>query len=191
MMRSLQATYIRNTILYPLRTTTKISVHDIPSNFIYTNPTIAALANFLQGIISGKGVDKDAERAARIAHMENMLNKYSAEFKKPQWTSSQAGSTWSGETVLITGTTGRLGSHLLSQVLQKPEVVRVYALNRGAPRESAKVHERQAEAFKMWDLDQSLLASKVSFHTADLTLPYFGIDEATFVEVSRLPETLL
>ncbi len=187
----MQATYIRNTILYALRTTTKISVHDIPSNFVYTNPTIATLANFLMGIISGKGVEKDAECAARIAQMENMLNKYSAEFKKPQWTSSQAESTRTGETMLITGTTGRLGSHLLSQMLHNPEVVRVYALNRGAPGDSAKVQERQAEAFKMWGLDESLLASKVSFHTADLTLPYFGLDEATFVEVSRLPVTLL
>ncbi|KAI0718411.1 acetyl-CoA synthetase-like protein [Cerioporus squamosus] len=188
---SLQATYIRNTILNALRTTTKISVHDIPSNFVYTNPTIAALANFLQGIISGKGVDKDAERAVRIAQMENTLNKYSAEFKRPQWTSSQAGSTRSGETVLITGTTGRLGSHLLSQMLQKPEVVRVYALNRGAPGHAAKVQERQAEAFKTWGLDESLLASKVSFHTADLTLPYFDLDEATFVEMRESVTAIL
>ncbi|TFK78258.1 hypothetical protein K466DRAFT_507571 [Polyporus arcularius HHB13444] len=68
-------------------------------------------------------------------------------------------------------------------MLQNHEVVRVYALNRGAPGDFAKVRERQAEAFKMWGLDESLLASKVSFHTADLTLPYFGLDEATFVEM--------
>ncbi|KAI0685536.1 acetyl-CoA synthetase-like protein [Cerioporus squamosus] len=181
---SLQATYIRNTILHALKTTTKLSIHDIPLNFVYTNPTIAALATFLQGVLSGKGVDKEAERAARIAQMETLLNKYSAEFKKPQWTSSQAGSTSSAETVLITGTTGRLGSHLLSHLLQNPEVVRVYALNRGSPGDSAKVQERQTAAFKMWGLNETMLASKVSFHTADLSLPYFGLDEATFMRGS-------
>ncbi|RPD70255.1 acetyl-CoA synthetase-like protein [Lentinus tigrinus ALCF2SS1-7] len=180
---SLQATYIRNTILHALRTTTKLSIHDVPLNFVYTNPTISALATYVQRILSGRGVDKEAERAARIAQMEALLDKYSAEFKKSQWTSSRVGSAKSEETVLITGTTGRLGSHLLSQMLQKPEVVRVYALNRGTPEDSTTLKERQAEAFKTWGLDENLLSSKVSFHHADLSFPNFRLDEATFAEI--------
>ena len=183
---SLQATYIRNTILHSLRTTTKLSVHDVPLNFVYTNPTVISLATYVLGLLNGKGIDNETERGTHIAQMETLLTKYSAELKKPQWTSSRASSASSAETVMITGTTGRLGSHLLSQILQEPKVVRVYALNRGRPGVSEELKERQMEAFRTWGLDETLLSSRVSFHPADLSLPNFGLGEVMFAEVSKV-----
>ena len=183
---SLQATYIRNTILHSLRTTTKLSVHDVPLNFVYTNPTVISLATYVLGLLNGQGIDNETERGTHIAQMETLLTKFSAELKKPQWTSSRASSASSEETVMITGTTGRLGSHLLSQILQEPKVIRVYALNRGRPGVSEELKERQKEAFRTWGLDETLLSSRVSFHPADLSLPNFGLDEAMFAEVSKV-----
>ena len=54
-----------------------MNVHAIPSTFVYSNPTINALAAYLSGMISGKAVDKDAERAAAIDRMRTLLDKYS------------------------------------------------------------------------------------------------------------------
>ena len=99
---SLQATYIRNTILHSLRTTTKLSVHDVPLNFVYTNPTVISLATYVLGLLNGQGIDNETERGTHIAQMETLLTKYSAELKKPQWTSSRASSASSEETVMIT-----------------------------------------------------------------------------------------
>ncbi|KAI0350525.1 acetyl-CoA synthetase-like protein [Trametes cingulata] len=185
---SLQATWIRNTILHAVRATTSISTHDVPLNFVYANPTIASLSAFLRGLISGQVVDQDAERAARLSQMQELVRKYGTKWPTPEWASTRdrdsnapAGNS---ETVLITGTTGRLGSHLLAQLLKKPEVARVYVLNREPTGDPAKLGERQRDAFKTWHLDEDLLSStRVSFHPADLTEGRFGLEERTFVEM--------
>ncbi len=182
---SLQATWIRNTILHAVRTTTKVSTHDVPGNFVYLHPTIAGLSIFLHGLVSGKSIDKDAERAERLAQMQALVEKYSAKWPSPRWEASAAPTV--GETVLVTGSTGRVGSHLLAQLVQKPEVMHVYALNREPSGEAAKLEVRQREALKTWGLDPALLnGGKVTFLPADLAKLSFGLDEKTYGEVGAL-----
>ncbi|KAI0743094.1 acetyl-CoA synthetase-like protein [Daedaleopsis nitida] len=176
---SLQATYIRNTILHALRTTTKAPVNDVPLNFVYNHPTIAMLSVFLHRILTGEAFDPAAERKARLAQMRAFLDKYGSDFPTPQWAASAAPAA-AKETLVITGTTGRLGAHLLAQSLQRGDVVHVYALNRGTPGAEEELAAKQREAFKTWGLDAGLLAEKVSFHAADLAKPRFGLDEETF-----------
>ena len=65
---SLQATYMRNTVIHALRSSTNVNVHDVPHNFIYANPTISALATFISRFVSGETLlDADAEREASLA----------------------------------------------------------------------------------------------------------------------------
>ena len=91
------------------------------------------------------------------------------------------------EVVLVTGTTGRLGCHLLSQLLERPEVVRVYALNRESSGSVEALEKRSREAFKQWCLDESLLSGgRVSFHAVDLAKPEFGLNRALYDEVRSL-----
>ena len=167
-----------------------MNIHDIPSTFVYANHTINALAAYISAIYSGKAVDKDAERAAAIERMRTLLEKYSAGLERrfpEKVANGHANGHASGaaETVLVTGTTGRLGSHLLSQLLQRPDVVRVYALNRESSGSVAALEKRSREAFKQWGLDESLLSGgKVSFHAVDLAKPKFGLSEELYDEVS-------
>ena len=185
-----------------------MNVHAIPSTFVYSNPTINALAAYLSGMISGKAVDKDAERAAAIDRMRTLLDKYShgleARFPEKETAKLTNGyvnghangngnSNGNGyanghglETVLVTGTTGRLGSHLLAQLLERMDVARVYALNRGAPGSEEALGKRSRAAFRQWGLDESLLDSgRVSFHPADLLKPHFDLGPALYDEVSE------
>ncbi|KAI0712723.1 acetyl-CoA synthetase-like protein [Cerioporus squamosus] len=186
---SLQATWIRNTIIHALRSASSVNIHDIPTTFVYNNHTISALAAYISAIYSGKSVDKDAERAASIERMRALLEKYSAGLERrfPEKAANghangHADST--AEIVLVTGTTGRLGSHLLSQLLQRPDVVRVYALNRESSGSAAALEKRSREAFKQWGLDESLLSGgKVSFHAVDLAKPKFGLSEELYEEM--------
>lgn len=129
--------------------------------------------------------------------MKTLLEKYSANFPSSRWSLNSSHKDVESEnqpqTILITGTTGRLGSHLLSQLLHKSEIVRVYALNRGTGGElgAAKLEMKQREAFKMWKLDDGVLSSaKVSFHVADLNKPYLGLDEKTYDEVCKLNQSM-
>ncbi|KAI0651021.1 acetyl-CoA synthetase-like protein [Trametes meyenii] len=184
---SLQATWIRNTILHVVRTTIPgVSTHEVPLNFVHANPTIASLGTFLLGLTSGRRVDKDTKRAARLDEMNRLVEKYTRDWPVTQW-ASEVDSTSvasSKETVLVTGTTGRLGSHLLSQLLQKPEVAHVYALNRESSRSASKLEDRQREAFKTWGLDPGMLiAEKVSFYPVDLTQSSLGLSESDFAKI--------
>lgn len=210
---SLQATWIRNTVIHALRSSTTVSVHDVPSNFVYANPTITKLAVYLSGLLSGKAVDKDAERAAALERMRGLLGKYSAGLERhfPQ-EAAKGHATANGhahgngyahgnrhangnghangvrpsapETVLVTGTTGRLGSHLLEQLLRRRDVVKVYALNRESSGSVQQLEKRSRDAFRMWGLDTSLLESgKVSFYAVDFVKAHLGLSEALYDEV--------
>ncbi|KAI8996240.1 acetyl-CoA synthetase-like protein [Trametes punicea] len=192
---SLQATWIRNTILHAIRTTTKIPAYEVPINFIYANPTIASLGAFLTGLLAGKSVDRDAELAKRLTQMKELVEKYMRDWPKPRWTSDTDGDAHhvrSGETILLTGTTGRFGSHLLSQLLQKPGVKRVYALNREPTGDAAKLADRQRKAFETWGLDPGLLSSQtVSFHPAEFDKPNFGLSEDVYAEIQASATSVL
>lgn len=178
--------------MHALRSASNINIHGIPSNFVYTNHTMSKLAAWLSATYSGKSVDKDAERAASIERMRALLDKYSAGLERhfPEKAANdqangQFNAAPASETVVVTGTTGRLGSHLLAQLLQRPDVRRVYALNRESSGSVDALEKRSREAFKLWRLDESLLAcGKVSFHVVDLARPHFGLGEALHNKVS-------
>ncbi|KAI0673239.1 acetyl-CoA synthetase-like protein [Trametes maxima] len=184
---SLQATWIRNTIIHALRVASNVSVHDIPSTFVYAHPTISALSRFLVERISGKAVDADAERAAAIERMRALLDKYSkgleAHFPSKTLVNGSANGIHA-ETVLVTGTTGRLGSHLLAQLLARSDVVKVYALNRESSGSVEALAARQKSAFVQWGLDETLLATgKVSFYAVDLAKPNLGLTRETYDQI--------
>lgn len=190
--QSLQATWIRNTITHALRSSSTVNIHDIPTNFVYTYPTISALAKYISGLVSGKAVDADAERAAAIERMRALLGKYSQGLKRNfpvkaangHANGHANGSAVATETVLVTGTSGRLGSHLLAQLLERKDVVRVYALNRESSGSVDALEKRSREAFRQWGLDESLLnGKKVSFHVADLPKPYLGVGEGLYEQL--------
>ncbi|KAH9935954.1 acetyl-CoA synthetase-like protein [Epithele typhae] len=180
---SLQATWIRNSVLQALRTTTKANVHSIPANFVYLYPTIISLCTYLLRVVSGGVLDATAERTARLDQMRSMLDKYSADFPRPQW---NATSTLTKDrrspldTVIVTGTTGRLGSHILSLLLARPDVRRVYALNRGP------AEDRQRQAWKEWGLDASLLErgkGRLVMCASDTSKVDLGLSEEVFREL--------
>jgi len=60
-----------------------------------------------------------------------------------------------GAVVLLTGSTGALGSYLLSSLAENPDVSRVYALNRGSDQSS--LLERQRSTLDCRGLDCSIL----------------------------------
>ncbi|KAI0687627.1 acetyl-CoA synthetase-like protein, partial [Cerioporus squamosus] len=166
---SLQATWIRNTVMHALRSASSIDIHGIPSGFVYANHTISKLAAYLSATISG-------------TRMRALLAKYSAGLERhfPVLVANSQGNghAHAAETVLVTGTTGRLGSHLLSQLLQRPDVVRVYALNRESSGSVDALEKRSREAFKQW-------GGKVSFHAVDHAKPHFSLTEALYSEIKN------
>ncbi|KAJ7656866.1 putative aminoadipate reductase [Mycena polygramma] len=170
---SLNATFLRHRIVGALKTSdddkAKAAAQKISQNFVYAHPSIEELAAAIATSVHGSSDGSDGGQAAIV---EKMIAKYSEGFKAlvPEKTTSAA----SGMVVLLTGSTGGLGSHMLEILLRLPSVQRVYAFNRKG-RNSAS--ERQLDAFTDRALDVSLLSSPKLVYlegdasSADLSLP--------------------
>ncbi|KAF8215590.1 acetyl-CoA synthetase-like protein [Mycena galopus ATCC 62051] len=152
---SLNATFLRHRIVGALKNSGDIAmaaaVLKIPQNFVYAHPTIEQLASAIAALVNGD-VD-DSDNAKNI--VEKMIAKYSVGFGTTPLHES-SGSSSRGTVVLLTGSTGGLGSHILEILLSLPSVERVYAFNRKG---RSPMSERQRDAFMDRALDLTLLAS--------------------------------
>ncbi|KAJ7636836.1 putative aminoadipate reductase [Roridomyces roridus] len=169
---SLNTTFLRHRIVGALRKLNEAqAARKIAQNIVYANPSVRDLAEAVERLVrEGDTVVSDAEHKAA---MEAMITRYSGGLDasiphKPKTVDDE------GAVVLLTGTTGALGSHILAMLLASDSVKRVYALNR---RGSTAVAERQGAAFLDRSLDRALLDSGKLVYLegdtskADLSLP--------------------
>ncbi|EIW79977.1 acetyl-CoA synthetase-like protein [Coniophora puteana RWD-64-598 SS2] len=180
---SLQATYIRNSILRALRDSSDIDTRSIKENVVYMNTSISALSTFVVNFVCGDGTENNIDLRQRAALMESLVDKYLAEalpVHQPR-SSSQP----DGMVVLVTGTTGTLGSQILVALLEEPTVTCIYALNRLSSGGQA-IEARQAQAFEEWDLDAALLKTeKLRLLEGDILSENFGVGEAAYIEIAE------
>lgn len=138
-----------------------ISSDLITPRIVYASPTASKLAKALHDLTEKGNETYESLEKARISKMEEMLAKYSK-----------------GKlTVVLTGSTGSLGSYLLDCLLSSPRVARVVCLNRGTHGE-----ERQRTV----NTSRGLISDwgdRVSFMTTELGKPRLGLkqDEYEFL----------
>jgi hypothetical protein len=170
----LKATWIRNNILNGLRTL-NADVEGVPVNFIYLYPTISRLSQYLNGVVSGQQADPIQETMQR---MNELVEKYSTGFVQHKPTVEAKPET---ETILLTGSTGGLGSYILAHLIQDDAVSKIYCMNRKGRTSSS---ERQKSAFEMRGIDMELLNSeKVVFLEGESSLPNLGLSGEQYDEV--------
>ncbi|KAF8320374.1 acetyl-CoA synthetase-like protein, partial [Clavulina sp. PMI_390] len=88
------------------------------------------------------------------------------------------------ESILITGTTGALGSALLQQAIESDRFGRVWAFNRPSSEHSGM--ERQQASFVDKGLDPSLLQHhKLQMIDTDTSADHLGLNLAEYEEISR------
>ncbi|KAI0517685.1 hypothetical protein F5B22DRAFT_93766 [Xylaria bambusicola] len=151
-------------ILGSLRTAAeraKINVTLGPT-LIYSNPTLEKLSQAYYSTLYSDATGEDPATATfKLA--EDMVAKYTRDLPID------------GDTVIVTGTTGSLGTYLLNTLVKNPAVRRVYCFNR-----SADAEERQRAGFKTKGLTEVWPAKKVQFLTADLSKPDFGLGQGKY-----------
>ncbi|KAJ7622608.1 putative aminoadipate reductase [Mycena polygramma] len=169
---SLNATFLRHRIVGAMKNSgdekAKVVAQKIPQNFVYAHPSIEELADAIATLVHGDTESSDGGNAALV---EKMIAKYSEglEEAKVQGRSSSSG----GVVVLLTGSTGGLGSHMLEMLLRLASVERVYAFNRKG---RSSVSDRQLEAFTDRALDVSLLSSpKLVYLEGDTSSANLGL----------------
>ncbi|KAF7340994.1 Acetyl-CoA synthetase-like protein [Mycena sanguinolenta] len=153
---SLNATFLRHRIMNALKTSgDNQAAQNISLNFIYAHPTIEELANAIITLVNGDVNGLAQNTQADV--VEKMIEKYSVGFEAPFNCHEKIEvSSCDGAVVLLTGSTGGLGSHILEILLALPSISRVYVCNRKG---KMSVLERQKEAFVDRALDVGLLSS--------------------------------
>jgi Male sterility protein len=182
---SLSATFFRYRVVGVMRASKDIcaqkATEQISQDMVYKHPTIQKLAVYINELIAPASDSNVADPKTAI---EEMVKKYSANLdgRLPVATSSIRPSA--ANVVLLTGSTGHLGSPLLASLLENPHVRRVYAFNRGSLSGTQSILERHIVKFTDQRLDVTLLQSeKAIFISGDTGLPNLGLDSALYDEV--------
>ncbi|CAL1703601.1 unnamed protein product [Somion occarium] len=179
---SLNATLLRNRVIGALRSSTdpsaqKAAIH-VPQDFVYHYPTIQRLAVAIVNLVSPTA---QSNANAHTANIQEFIDKYSANLPTKPISSlgKQTDKGSEGLVVLLTGSTGSLGSHILAALLEEPKVSRIYALNRGED-----VSGRQKLSFEDKKLATELLDStKLVQLSSDLSRTDLGLSAETLKEI--------
>jgi hypothetical protein len=163
-------------------------IDSVPESVVYSHPSIKSLATFCSTPFA-PGLTAAKEQEAKQKVMLELVDKYTQNISSFS-TSSPAMPTPDYSVVVVTGTTGSLGSSLLAALISSPAVSVVYALNRPSSNGEA-LPARQRRSFVERGLDEGTLDSdKLSLLEADLSDQGLGLspDILERVGVLRLPQ---
>ncbi|KAI0023532.1 male sterility protein-domain-containing protein [Xylariomycetidae sp. FL0641] len=156
----------------------------ISSSVIYQNPTPRKLANYLY-VMSTKddpGLKDRREQEVRV--MRSLWQEFTRDLPGPRGNRSQP--RRNGSTVLLTGSTGMLGSYLLDALIRSPSVEKVVCLNRA----ENGGRRRQVESMQVRGLSADF-GSKVEFWHADLANPTLGLGPEVFDRLLRTADLVI
>jgi hypothetical protein len=150
---------------------------NIPQNFIFDHPNINDLARAIHRLIYP---DADVELApSNLQLTRDMIAKYTADMPPAR---SRQRVTDQGAVVLLTGSTGNLGTHILAALLKDDSISRVFTFDRFVP--DAQPISRLLSAFEDRGLPVDILSSaKLTSLTGSLHLPHFGLPQDVYGEV--------
>ncbi|KAL8782765.1 MAG: hypothetical protein Q9195_009570 [Heterodermia aff. obscurata] len=146
---------------------------------IYMNPSVSALAKAILGDSENQKISESALQRSRKQLLAQTLQEYEDMIDNiPRAVKPVA--SHEREVVILTGSTGALGSYILDQLTANPIVAHIYCLNR---RDDAIMI--QAERSRAHGLTTHLDPSKVTFLTANLSQKFLGLAIEDFKELER------
>ncbi|KAL4264659.1 Adenylate-forming Reductase [Pleurotus pulmonarius] len=157
---SLQATWIRNTLLRAIRDSTRLSTNGVAENIVYQHPSVNKLTSFAVRLASRGMVVASTSEDGKLAaeNMQEMVDRFSQGFSEGALNGNGQASEVGGDVYLVAGTTGSLGAALLADLLRNPKIRQIYALNRY--NRTTSLQARQEEAFQTIGLPLDLLAQR-------------------------------
>lgn len=147
---------------------------------IFSRPTVRQLARLLAQLCTNTDASTNSVAEA-LQEILATIKKYDGNWIANSRTSVKSQAV-EKERVVVTGTTGGLGSHLLAQLLENEKVEKVWAMNRKSSKENSG---RQLESFKDKKLDAKLLESaKLELLDVDLEDAKLGLCPEVYDEAS-------
>lgn len=143
----------------------------VTARAIYANSTLDKLSAHLFALASQNEATTDPTNGVKKS--QDILEEYSIGSIKGE-VPEKPGPNDKAQTVILTGSTGSLGSYLLHQLEESASVAKIVALNRG----SDGGRQRQIQANEERGLITTF--SKTEFLQADLSQPNLGLDSTTY-----------
>lgn len=174
---SLHASFLRNRVVQVLSSGAHTAASQtLPLDVVYENPTVRKLA----AAISAHVVQPDStQNTDGVDAIRRAIETYSQGLsaKEP----SKTPTTVTGPlAVLLTGSTGNLGAHLLAYLLEDSRVAKVYAHNRTSTGTKSIV-ERQKDSLVEHGLKDDLLKSeKLVLIEGDLAASQMGLPASVY-----------
>lgn len=168
---SLQASRIRSAIL---KKGIDTGGSTIGESFVFEFSSVTAMADELLRMQSGA---PNITKLAVEDRMQTLIDKYGSHFEKHR----QVYHPNSADTIIITGATGSLGAHLLSQASNKEDIRRVFCLVRASSDDEAvkrvqkSLKERRVNAD--WD--------KIRIYASDFGEAQLGLSSAVYEAVAH------
>ncbi|PHH73109.1 hypothetical protein CDD82_5653 [Ophiocordyceps australis] len=148
-------------------------------SMIYRNPCIAALATRIQSCLIQ---DSLGQACSSSQELQRTLDEYKSKIRDIgahdsfMATGCLADSQPGVKTVLLSGTTGYIGSYVLNQLLAHPSCPNLICLNRSA--------DAKTQALRNKEHDQTLASDfspdRVRFFSVDYTQPKLGLSDGDF-----------
>lgn len=140
------------------------------AKIIYTNPTIRMLAKVCAATqhSSWKSQDCEADMKTNASELERLISKYT--WNMPITCRPPISISSEPIHVLLTGSSGSLGSYLVDKLLRCPKVAHIYCLNRSPDSE-----KRQRETNKIRGLSSVWSTERITFFQSDLSQEYLGL----------------
>lgn len=135
---------------------------------LYNNPSISALAGAIVRLWRQQQDSQESEAQERSRVRDGIFEKYRDMINQMPITSKDPKKVHE-EVVILTGSTGALGSYLLHTLLAK-RIIHIYCLNRASDSLSLQTERNRGRG-----LPTQLDASRVSFLTVDLTQKDLGL----------------
>lgn len=156
---------------------------EVSPRTIYQKSTLQKLAKYIFRCI------RDGRQAADAAELDNsdtltaLLEKYTQHF--PTASATQTDANTDGQTVLLTGSTGSLGSYLLQYLEQSSSVSKIICLNRAT--DGGKGRQPDVSAIR----GLATTYPKTEFIQADLAEEFFGIGEQKYTELLKTADRFI
>ena len=145
---------------------------------LYSLPSVSTIGGRIFNILHENGeeqqvithIEPDDERMTRL---NGMVEKYTSADKQ-------------GHIVILTGSTGSLGTYILSELLHDSSVTKIYCLNR-----TADAASRQVESLKQKGLPFDLPQVRVEFLHANFGSEKLGLDNFKYNEMLQAVDTIV
>ena len=163
-MDSLQALVLVRKLKQALR------VPDIALSTIYTNPSVDSLSGAILHLSDKTKASKISREQKRVEERKAFVEEYKEKIDRIKY-QSETRVEHDKEVVILTGSTGALGSYILDYLLRDPAVARVICLNRA--QDSLSLHIKRNETRGL--PDPRTLGKELSFFTADFAQEHLGL----------------